>query len=397
MDIFQKSFTQQEPIPASGISRAVEVMLSGRLHRYNTIAEEPSETAMLEEAFANYLGTKYCLACASGGYALSTALRAFGVRQGEPVLTNAFTLSPVPGAIATSGGQAILVETTENLVMDLADLERKLLATSARLVLISHMRGHLIDMDALCAVLARHGASLIEDCAHTMGASWDGKPSGTFGIAACFSTQTYKHINSGEGGLLVSNEPALMAKAILLSGSYMLYERHTKGPAAQTYADLRFTTPNCSGRMDDLRAAILIPQLAELDERVQRWNARYQALAAELESASGLYLPARPAKERFVGSSLQFLIRGIRDQQASAFVARCKNQGVELKWFGAPEPQGYTSTHFSWKYLDAQTLPQTDQVLHELFDLRIPLTFTLEDCRLIGRIIRQAIEAITDQ
>lgn len=394
MEVFKKSFTQQEPIPDSGIARAVEVMRSGRLHRYNVLEGETSASVELEEAFARYTGARYCLACASGGYAMTIALRAFGLQPGEPVLTNAFTLSPVPGAITAAGGRAILVETTEDLVMDLRDLDRKLRTHAARLVLVSHMRGHLVDMDALCALLARHNAVLIEDCAHTMGASWAGKPSGTFGLAACFSTQTYKHINSGEGGLLISNDPTLMAKATLLSGSYMLYDRHTAGPEPRAYADVRWTTPNCSGRMDNLRAAILIPQLAALDERAQRWNERYHALEAQLSGVDSIQLPMRPDKEQFVGSSLQFLVPDITPQAAAGFLDRCRQRGVELKWFGAPEPHGYTSTHASWRYLDAQRLPDTDRVLRELFDIRIPLTFTVDDCSLIGRIIQESLPSL---
>jgi len=99
-DIFTGSFTQQESIPEEGIEAAVAVMRSGRLHRYNTAPGEVAETALLEQEFAAQVGAKYCLAVASGGYAMATALRALGVRHGDRVLTNAFTLAPVPGAIA---------------------------------------------------------------------------------------------------------------------------------------------------------------------------------------------------------------------------------------------------------------------------------------------------------
>ncbi len=394
MEKFHKSFTQQEPIPESGIDRAIEVMRSGRLHRYNVKQGETSDVTTLEENFASYLGVDYCLACASGGYALTTALRAFGLKPGELVLTNAFTLSPVPGAIQAAGGHAVLIETTDQLVLDLDDLDQKLDATCARLLLVSHMRGHLVDMDALSEVLSRHGAALIEDCAHTMGASWNNRPSGTFGIAACFSTQTYKHINSGEGGFLTSNDPDLMARAIILSGSYMFYEQHTTGPKPEVYADTRLTTPNCSGRMDNLRASILIPQLALLNDRVQQWNVRYTALEAELAGIPGLRVPSRPPKEHYVGSSIQFLVPDISPQQADKFLAICKQQGVELKWFGADEPHGYTSHYTSWRYLSLQALPYTDRVLRSLFDMRIPLTFSVEDCHLLGRIIRSSFETL---
>lgn len=396
MKEFHKSFTQQEPIPESGIGRAIEVMRSGRLHRYNVNEGEKSEVTILEEKFATYLNVKFCLACASGGYALATALRAFGVKAGEPVLTNALTLSPVPGAIHSVGADAVLIDTTDQLVLDLDDLDKKLASTSARLVLVSHMRGHIVDMDALSRVLTRHGAALIEDCAHTMGASWNGRPSGTFGIAACFSTQTYKHINSGEGGFLTSNDPDLMARAIVLSGSYMFHGRHTAGPEQKTYAETQLVTPNCSGRMDNLRASILVPQLEILDDRVEQWNARYRALEAELIDISGLIVPSRSPKEHYVGSSIQFLIPKISPQKAEQFLTDCERQGVALKWFGAPEPRGYTSHYTSWRYLAPQTLPPTDQILNSLFDMRIPLTFTVEDCHLLGQIIRDTFAILYD-
>ncbi len=83
-------------------------MRHGRLHRYNTAPGEVAETALLEEEFAAFTGAKYCLAVASGGYAMATALRAAGVRPGDKVLTNAFTLAPVPGAIAAVGGVPVL-------------------------------------------------------------------------------------------------------------------------------------------------------------------------------------------------------------------------------------------------------------------------------------------------
>lgn len=291
---FEGNFTQQEPLPAEAVSRAIDVMNSGRLHRYNVGAREVSETALLEQEFATYMGAKYCLAVASGGYALSTALRALGLRQGEPVLTNGFTLAPVPGAIAGAGGRPILVETTMDLVIDADDLAEKISLSGARILMLSHMRGHIADMDALGRLCAAHGVLIVEDCAHTMGAAWGGVKSGLHGRVACFSTQTYKHMNSGEGGLITSDDPELMARATVLSGSYMLYGRHLAGPPEEYFKRIRLETPNCSGRMDNLRAAILRPQLARLDQNCARWNERYHAVAHELANVPGVGFPRGP-------------------------------------------------------------------------------------------------------
>ncbi|MCP4486723.1 MAG: DegT/DnrJ/EryC1/StrS aminotransferase family protein [Gammaproteobacteria bacterium] len=384
---FTGSFTQQEPISEQAIAKAVDVMRSGRLHRYNTEGEIPSEVSLLETEFAAYQDRVYCLACASGGYALQIALRAAGLETDEPVLTNAFTLAPVPGAIAGAGGRPIFIEINDNLVPDLDNLKAKIEQSGARFLLLSLMRGHLPDMLTLMKIVEEYNLILIEDCAHTMGASWGNQKSGNFGLAGCFSTQTYKHLNSGEGGLLVSDDAEFIARAIMYSGSYMLYQRHLAAPDASVFSDIRLQTPNCSGRMDNLRAAILRPQLKSLDHNIQRWNERYKSFEQILNKVIGIKLPIRPMQETYVGSSIQFLIPSISATSANTFIKANLELGVELKWFGSDDPVGFTSKHSSWRYVDTQSLPKTDQILNTLFDVRIPLTFSLEDCRQVAEII----------
>ncbi|OOY11026.1 aminotransferase [Thioclava marina] len=390
-EIFTGNFTQQEPIPEDAIAKAVEVMRSGRLHRYNAGPGEAGEAALLEQEFAAFTGARYCLAVASGGYALGCALRALGVGPGESVLTNAFTLAPVPGAIAALGAQPVFVETTENLAIDLEDLAAK--APLARVLLLSHMRGHICDMDRLMEIARAHDLTVVEDCAHTMGAHWAGVPSGRHGVVGCYSTQTYKHMNSGEGGLIVTDDAELAAKMILLSGSYMMYPRHLAAPGPDVFEALKYDTPNVSGRMDNLRAAILRPQLPTLPDRVARWNSLYRVMEAGLADTPGLALIARPQAEAYVGSSFQFRLPGRDATSMRDLVARCAARGVELKWFGAPEPAGFTSRHDSWRYAEAQSLPKTDAILASLLDLRLPLTFTEEDAGQIARIIRAEVLA----
>ena len=387
---FTGSFTQQLPIPEAGIEAATAVLRSGRLHRYNIAPGEDPEVVALEREYAAWQGARYCLAVASGGQAMQIALRAAGVRSGDKVLTNAFTLAPVPGAIAAVGAEAVLVEITGNLVIDLDDLAGKAAASGAKLLLLSNMRGHLCDMERLLEVTKPAGVRVIEDCAHTMGARWNGRLSGNFGLAGCFSTQTYKHMNSGEGGFLTSDDAEFMARAIMLSGSYMLYHRHGAAPEPEVFATIRLETPNLSARMDNLRAAILRPQLARLDDSIAAWNARYDRVARGLAQHPSIRLPVRPVQEFYVGSSIQFLIPGIAPDTAKALVERLAAAGVELKWFGSAEPVAFTSAHQSWRFVRPQALPQTDGVLSGLFDMRLPLTFSLEDCDLIAAHICDA-------
>ena len=391
-EVFNGSFTQQEPIPDEGIAAANAVMRHGRLHRYNTVAGEVAEVALLEEEFADSVGAKYCLAVASGGYALSTALRACGVGHGDNVLTNTFTLAPVPGAIASVGGVPVFVGVTDDLVIDLDDLAEKL--PQAKVLLLSHMRGHICDMVRLMALCDAAGVVVIEDCAHTMGASWDGVPSGRWGRFGCYSTQTYKHINSGEGGLLISDDADSMARAIMLSGSYMLFDRHRAAPAPEVFAQIKYDTPNISGRMDNLRAAILRPQLRNLSEQAKKWNARYYAVEEGLMETPGLRLIQRPVNEQFVASSFQFLLLDWTAEAVKEVISRCAQRGVELKWFGAAEPDGFTSRYDSWKYAPSNPMPASDRILAGIVDMRLPLTFSLDDCALIARIIRAEVGAV---
>ncbi|MDC3360434.1 aminotransferase class I/II-fold pyridoxal phosphate-dependent enzyme [Candidatus Thioglobus sp.] len=395
--VFSRPFTQQEPISQEAIDAAVEVLKSGRLHRYNSIGEEFSEVSLLEQDFASFQGSRYCLACASGGYAMSVSLKAAGLKAGEKVLTNMYTLAPVPGSISNAGGEPIFIEINENLVLDLEDLSRKAISSKARFLLISHMRGHLVDMNKLMQIVEDNGLILIEDCAHTMGAKWGDKRSGNFGLAGCFSTQTYKHLNSGEGGLLTSNDAEFMARAIILSGSYMLYERHGAAPDKEVFADIRLQTPNYSGRMDNLRAAILRPQLKSLEKNIKRWNERYQLVEGSLKKIKGVELPERPIEESYVGSSIQFRLPGISKADAARFLEISKERGVEIKWFGSDNPNGFTSNHKSWKYVKQQSLERSDEILSGLFDLRLPLTFSLEDCSLLSEIIGDCAEAFVSK
>ena len=392
MKRFNKSFTQQEPIPQRGVHRAVQVLQSGRLHRYNTETNEQGETALFEAEYAQYQEVRYCLAVTSGGQALQIALRAAGVCSGDRVLANAYTLAPVPGAIYAVGAAPVLVEIGDDWLTDMDDLREKARTSGARYLLLSHMRGHIADMDRLADICERLDICMIEDCAHTMGASWRNCRSGNFGKAAAFSTQTYKHMNSGEGGFLTTNDPVVAARAVVSSGSYMLYGRHGAIPAEEVFAEVKLLSPNYSGRMDHLRAALLRAQLPAIEDSISRWNVLYDTLAARLRAMTGVVIPSRRQEEFYVGSSIQFRAEGLGRDQIPMLMEACAARGVELKWFGDDEPKAFTSRYDSWKYIDdIPHLPGTLAILEKTLDMRVPLTFDTQDCHLLADIIEEEV------
>jgi len=154
---------------------------------------------------------------------------------------------------------------------------------------------------------------------------------------------------------------------------------------------VKWVTPNVSGRMDNLRAAILRPQLADLPRQVARWNALYRAVEDGLRNTPGLKVIERPPEESIVGSSIQFLLPEFSEDRIAAVLKACAARGVELKWFGGAEPVAFTSRYDSWRYASPQSLPNTDRILAGLMDMRLPLTFSVEDARLIAEIIRDEV------
>ncbi|MCX7323013.1 MAG: aminotransferase class I/II-fold pyridoxal phosphate-dependent enzyme [Hyphomicrobiales bacterium] len=390
-----RDLTEPEPIPEAGIARANELMRSGRLFRYGEMGADQLDVSLLEQEFASFVGRRFCVGVNSGGGALFLALKVLGVQPGEPVLINGFTLAPVPGAIVHAGAKPVIVEIGLDYVIDLDDLRAKARSSGARVLMLSHMRGHVADMDAVVDACRELGLRLVEDCAHSLCARWRGKTIGTFGDAAAFSAQTYKHLNAGEGGFLVLDDPDMAARAIVHSGSYMLHAQHLSSPGVDVLARHAETTPNFSMRMTALAAALLRPQLQELPRRAARWNAIHDRIAAGLARSQAVRLPIRHPDERYSATSVQFSLLGFEAAEIAAFLARTKARGVPIKWFGADSQVGFTSAPRHWRYAGEQgDLTQTHQVLAGLFDIRTPVSMTDDECDLAAEIVREAIQSV---
>ncbi|MBT8079415.1 MAG: aminotransferase class I/II-fold pyridoxal phosphate-dependent enzyme [Gammaproteobacteria bacterium] len=381
------------PIPDAGIDKAIEIMRSGRLFRYGEFSGGASEVALLERDFAALLGRRYAAAFNSCGSAIFVALKCVGIQPGDSVLVNGFTLAPVPGAIEHAGAKPVFVECADECRIDLQDLESKA-AGGARVLLMSHMRGHLADMDAVVAICERAGIVLVEDCAHTLGARWNGRLSGTFGSISCFSLQSFKHINAGEGGVLVTDDDDIAAQAILYSGSYMLYAQNGARPDLEVFERYKRDIPNLSLRMHELTAAVARPQLDLLASRVRQWARNYDLLARLLDEINEVQVAQRLRGEDYVGSSIQFRILSLAPGQICNVLDACGKRGVDIKWFGRNEAQGFTSTWRDWRYVcDPQDLSQTTRMLERLCDMRIPIDLDREEAGIIAQIISEEIAA----
>lgn len=328
--------------------------------------------------FCAYTGHRYGVGLNSCGVAIFLALKCVGVRPGDPVLSNVFTFTAVPSAIVHAGATPVYVNCTPGYVLDVADLERKMRASGAKFLVVSHMRGKVSDMDRIAALCEAHGVTLVEDCAHSLAVTYKGRHTGHHGKAACFSSQSYKMLNSGEGGFLVTNDDEVAARAILYAGSYeKLYAKHLLAPPAAVFEALKATVPNFSTRMHAVTAAMIRPQIATLDERKATYNRRYRRVAAALDAHPHVSVPRQLPEVGICGDSVQFNLGGVSPAQVRAFVAESAALGVPVEVFGAADN---ARNFVNWRFAEvAADCDASLAIIQYAVDLRLPLLFEEED------------------
>lgn len=382
-------------VPKEGIERAVEIMESGKMYRYNAKSADESEVAALEMEFIQYTGHKYCVALNSCGSALFLALKVAGVQPGDKVLSNLFTFQAVPAAIVHAGGTPVYVDCNRLLCIDEEDLVRKAQKTDAKFLLLSHMRGRVAQMDRIRDLCKELGITLLEDCAHSLGVLWNGKHSGHHGEVACFSSQSYKMVNSGEGGFLCTNDDVMAAKAICYAGMYeKLYQKHKARPDDAIFEAIKHSIPNFSLRMSELSAAVLRPQMKTLEARIAKYQARYDLLIPRLKTLSHVEVPEQLPQVRIVPDSVQFLLTDASDEQVVQFRDECGKRGLHVEIFGHPSNARYFP---NWLFAPCtEDGSVTNQIIKSTLDLRMPLSFEDSDFVIMANILEAVHHLIFD-
>lgn len=378
-----------EPIPEAARAEIDRLLSSGDLFRYTAAHSAP--VALLEEEFAAFLGSRYALAVSSCSAALFLALKALDLPRGANVLIPAFTFAAVPSSVVHADCVPVLVEVGENYRIDLADFAAKL--PSAAAVMISHMRGHTSDMDAIMALADAAGVPVIEDAAHSLGTTWGGRNIGTIGRVGCFSFQSYKMVNAGEGGILVTDDPEVAARAVIMSGAYE--ENWKKHPGLQnSFCHWQNRLPLYNLRMQNLSAAVVRPQIPEIERRVMQGRVNHDHVAAALNASGSFAVPPPLAPELRAPDSIQFNLAGDwTDAQARGFLAGAKARGVSVQVFGLSE--GNARAFWNWQFLGPMPdLPQTRAMLMRACDVRLPTRLTRADLDYIAdALISAATEA----
>eukprot|EP00959_Pyramimonas_sp_CCMP1952_P317880 6652357-Pyramimonas_sp.AAC.1 len=139
--VLEKSLKLSDPVPEAGIERAVEIMRNGGMFRFDNPDGVEDEVSKAEVEIAEYMNFKYAVAMNSCGSCIFLALKAIGVQPGDKVLSNAFTFTAVPSAIVHAGGEPVYVDCEDNYILDLENLEAKMISSDAKWLVVSHMRG----------------------------------------------------------------------------------------------------------------------------------------------------------------------------------------------------------------------------------------------------------------
>lgn len=385
-----------KPIPQAGIDLAVQAMQAGVMYRYQPKTNVASITANFEKAFAEHMGVKHAVGTNSCGSAMFIALNIADVQPGDKILTNAFTFHAVPSVIEHARAVPVLVESNREWGMDAEDLDRKATESGAKVLLMSYMRGHVPDMDAVMAVVKKHDLMFIEDCAHAYETNWNGQRLGTFGEIGCFSTQSSKGLSAGEGGLFITNNDEYAAKAVLYAGSYERLWRKHFDLDHDMMNMLQNQIPGYSMRMQEVTAAMLTPQIARLADikavHVANWNLLHSLIA---DHPNIEIPPALPQVDSFC-DTLQFHLVGLSREDADRFIDVAKQEGVPMQIFGVDR----NARDFrQWEYVEAHKdeLKETIANIEFAVDLSLQPHLTQDNIRTLAQVLTEVLAYINGE
>jgi len=304
---------------------------------------------MFEQNIAAFIGTKYAVGVSSGTDALMLSLRAAGVRHGDEVITVAHTFVATVAAIVHCGATPVLVDTNNDYNMNI-DLVEEAITPRTKAIIPVHLNGRVCDMEKLMAIADRHNLIVIEDAAQALGASVDGRRSGTFGLTSCFSFYPAKILGcAGDGGLVATDSEDIAAKI-------RLYRDHGTNRATGDILFFGFTN-----RLDNLQAAILDIKLKHLPQWIERRREIASMYENGLSSLPQVQTPPAPSNDRYFDIYQNYVIRA---QERDKLVDHLRESGIEIliSW---PKPTHHHDA-LDLKYFH---LPKTEQISNEVLSL----------------------------
>jgi aminotransferase EvaB len=321
-----------------------------------------------EAKLAHYVGTQYAVGLNSGYHALALSLVAAGVSSGDEVITVAHTFVATVSAIIHCGATPVFVDITNDYNMDVDSLERAI-TSRTRLVLPVHLNGRISNMGAIMALAKKHGLLVIEDACQALGASYQGKKSGSWGISGCWSFYPFKILGCfGDGGAITSNDNEIARNVSLLR--FNGEDRETGEYHCHGYTAL----------LDNIQAALLDVKLGHFESWVSHRRAMAELYRLRLEGVGDLRLPHFPG-DQYYDVYQNYVIRTHRRDELRKFL---KIAGIEtlVSW---PKPM--------WKHpglkLGDWKLPETEAICREVISLPMSAEITPEQVVIVSDEIKR--------
>ncbi|MDO8265284.1 MAG: DegT/DnrJ/EryC1/StrS family aminotransferase [Candidatus Parcubacteria bacterium] len=313
-----------------------EIKWVNRALKENRISSTGGFVELFEKEFAKKIGTKYAVACNSGGSALFLALSVFGIKKGDEVIIPDFTMVATANAVKQCGAKPVLVDAEFDTCNINPDLIEKKITKKTKAIIPVHLYGHPCQMDKIMKIARKHKLYVIEDAAEAHGARFKGKLVGSIGDMGCFSFYANKIITTGEGGAITTNKLDLAQKLNKLRAYYFSDEKHF------WHAHIGFNF-----RMSSLEAAFGLGQLERWEELIEKRRKNSEYYTAHLKKLIGT-----PIEKNYAYSVFWMYLIKV-GKQRDKLMEYLQRNGVETR-------TGFFPMHWQPIYKEKNSYPVSD-------------------------------------
>lgn len=340
------------------------------------------KTNEFEQEIGKFLGTdRFVITTSTGTNALHLALDTIGVKEGDEVIMPSFTFVATAQAVAMCGGKPVFCEVDPvTFLMDIEDVKRKI-TDKTKAIIPVHYAGRPCDMDALMKIREETGIRIVEDAAHAFGTYYKGKKIGSFGDVTCFSFDSIKVMTCGEGGAIVTDDPAfddLSRKKRLLG-----IDRKTMHVKDWKKRSWVYDVPTLGYRyhMSNINAAIGLAQIRKIDKFIGRRREICHLYDQELKDVQGLCIMP---DEYDTITPFMYVIR-VRDGKRNALKDYLMEHDIE-------SGISYIPCHHFSLFQGQEILPVTDEIYEEILCLPIHYELSDDDVREVCGVIKEFIQ-----
>lgn len=362
------------PVSAVELGPEVEASVLDTL-RSGMIAQGP-KVAEFERQFAELAGVEHAVAVNNGSTALTAALIGLGVGPADEVLTSPFTFIATVNAILATGARVRFADIrTDDFNLD-PDAVRAATTGRTSVLMPVHLFGQTADMDPLLGLADAGGLKVVEDAAQAHGATYGGRPAGSFGVG-CFSLYATKNITTGEGGMITTSDDALADRLRVLRNQGMR-------------ARYQYEMVGHNYRMTDLAAAVGLPQMATYPAQVARRRANAQRLSGLLDGVPGLVLPRQLPGREHVWHQYTVLVTEeasvARDELVAALAERGVGSGIYY-----PKLAFDYDAYRSHPLVEPAEVPVAERVARQCLSLPVHARLSDDDVERVAAALRDAL------